>query len=102
VEERPLTTTYDDATSTLLVSGSVDELSGVALREAIEKHSEGCTQEMSVNLTDVDFLPSLGIGVLAIAMRTAEENGSRINLVAADGTIAQQVLSICGLPHRQN
>jgi anti-anti-sigma factor len=102
VEERPLTTTYDDATGTLLVSGSVDELSGVALREAIDKHSDGCTEEMSVDLTDVDFLPSLGIGVLAIAMRTAEENGSRIDLVAAEGTIAEQVLSICGLPHRQN
>jgi anti-anti-sigma factor len=102
VEERPLTTTYDDATSTLLVSGSVDELSGVALREAIDKHSEGLTLELSVNLTDVDFLPSLGIGVLAIAMRTAEENGSRISLVAANGTIAQQVLSICGLPHQES
>ncbi len=102
MEERPLATTYDDATSTLVVSGSVDELSGVALRAAIEKHSDGCTQEMSVDLTDVDFLPSLGIGVLAVAMRTAEENGSRIALVAANGTIAQQVLSICGLPHRQS
>jgi anti-anti-sigma factor len=102
VEERPLTTTYDDASSTLLVSGSVDELSGVALRDAIDKHSENLTQEVSVNLSDVDFLPSLGIGVLAIAMRTAEENGSRIILVAADGTIAAQVLSICGLPHQQN
>ena len=102
MEERPLTTTYDDASSTLLVSGSVDELSGVVLRDAIDKHSDGCTQPMSVNLTDVDFLPSLGIGVLAIAMRTAEEHGTRIDLVAAEGTIAQQVLSICGLPHRQS
>ncbi len=102
MDERPLTTTFDDATSTLLVSGSVDELSGVALREAIDRHSDGCRQSISVNLTDVDFLPSLGVGALAIAMRTAEENGATIHLVAGLGTIAQQVLSICGLPHRQD
>lgn len=102
MEERPLTTTYDDASSTLMVSGSVDELSGVALREAISKHSEGYARALSVDLSDVDFLPSLGVGVLAIAMRTATENGSHIDLVAADGTIAQQVLGICGLPHRRN
>ena len=102
VDERPLTTTFDDATSTLVVSGSVDELSAVALREAIDQHSGGGTRAISVNLTDVDFLPSMGIGVLAIAMRTAEENNATIELVAAPGTIAQQVLSICGLPHRQD
>jgi anti-anti-sigma factor len=102
VEERPLTTTYSDATGTLLVSGSVDELSGVLLRDAIDKHSVSCTQPLSVDLTDVDFLPSLGVGVLAVAMRTADENGTTIDLVAAPGTVAQQVLNICGLPYRQN
>lgn len=102
MDERPLTTSYDDATSTLLVSGSVDELSGVALRDALQRCSAGFTREMSVDLTDVDFLPSLGVGVLAIAMRTAEENGSRLTLVAAADTIAHQVLTICGLPHREN
>lgn len=84
------------------MSGSVDEMSGVLLREAIDKHSDSCTQQISVDLTDVDFLPSLGVGVLAVAMRTAQENGAEIDLVAGPGTIAQQVLSICGLPHRQS
>lgn len=102
MDERPLTTSYDDATKTLSVSGSVDEVSGLLLREAIDKHSDACTQALSINLSDVDFLPSLGVGVLAVAMRTAQENGSEIDLVAAPGTIAQQVLNICGLPHRQS
>lgn len=85
-----------------MVSGSVDELAGVALRDAIDKHSDSCTQPLTVDLTDVDFLPSLGVGVLAVAMRTAEEKGASIDLVAASGTIAQQVLNICGLPYRQS
>jgi anti-anti-sigma factor len=101
VEERPLTTSYDDASRTLFVSGSIDELSGGALRDAIDKHSASYTRQLSVDLTDVDFLPSLGVGVLAVAMRTTQENGATLELVAATGTVAQQVLNICGLPYRQ-
>ena len=73
-----------------------------AFREALEKHSEGFTRDLVVDLDDVDFLPSLGVGVLAVALRTAEERGSRLELVAAKGTIAEQVLHICGLPHRHS
>jgi anti-anti-sigma factor len=100
VDERPLTFSFEPDTRTLYVSGEVDELSGVAFRETLEKHSEGYTRALVVDLSDVDFLPSLGVGVLAVAMRNADENGGGIDLVAGKGTIAQQVLNICGLPHR--
>ena len=100
MEERPLTFSFEPDTRTLYVSGEVDELSGVALRETIEKHSEGFTQGLVIDLSDVDFLPSLGVGVLAVALRNAEDKGTRIDLVAGKGTISQQVLNICGLPHR--
>jgi anti-anti-sigma factor len=100
VEERPLTFSVDQDTRTLYVSGEVDELSAVALREALEKHSNGYADDLVVDLSEVDFLPSMGVGVLAVASRTASERGSTIELVAVKGTIAQQVLNICGLPHR--
>ena len=100
MEERPLTFTVDSDTRTLYVSGEVDELSAVRLREALEKHSNGFADDLVVDLSDVDFLPSMGVGVLAVASRTADEHGSKIELVAVKGTIAQQVLNICGLPHR--
>jgi anti-anti-sigma factor len=102
VEERPLTFSLDEENQTLHVSGEVDELSGPALREALDKNSAGYTQRLVVDLGDVDFLPSAGVGVLAVAMRNAEEHGGRIELVAPKGTIAQQVLNICGLPHRHD
>lgn len=95
-----MTSRFDSDTRTLLVSGFVDETSGPALREAITEHSERYTSDVVIDLNDVDFLPSLGIGVLAVAMRTAEEAGATIELLAAQGTISQQVLAICGLPHR--
>ena len=100
MDERPLTFSLDEGSRTLRVSGEVNELSGPAFREALQEHSEGYTKDLIVDLDDVDFLPSLGVGVLAVALRTAGERGSRIELVAAKGTIAQQVLNICGLPHR--
>ena len=100
MEERPLTFSVDPDTRTLYVSGEVDELSAVALREALEKHSNGFADDLVVDLSEVDFLPSMGVGVLAVASRTAAERGSTIELVAVKGTIAQQVLNICGLPHR--
>lgn len=91
----------DPETRTLHVSGEVDELSGPALRECLDKYSSGYADDLAVDLSDVDFLPSAGVGVLAVALRTASEQGSTLELVAAKGTIAQQVLNICGLPHRQ-
>ena len=100
MEERPLTFSVDLDTRTLYVSGEVDELSAIALREVLDKHSKGFSEDLVVDLSDVDFLPSMGVGVLAVASRTAEERGSTIELVAGKGTIAQQVLNICGLPHR--
>ena len=100
MEERPLTFTVDSDTRTLYVSGEVDELSAVRLREALDTHSNGFADDLVVDLSDVDFLPSMGVGVLAVAARNAEERGSKFELVAGKGTIAQQVLNICGLPHR--
>jgi anti-anti-sigma factor len=100
VDERPLTFSFEPETRTLFVSGEVDELSGIAFRETIEKHSEAFTRPVVIDLSDVDFLPSLGVGVLAVALRNADEKGTRMELVADKGTIAQQVLNICGLPHR--
>lgn len=99
MDERPLEMTLEPESATLRVSGTVDELSAPPLRQALQKHSEDYTRDLVVDLDDVDFLPSLGVGVLAVAMRHAEEHGVAIRLRATEGTIAQRVLHICGLPH---
>ena len=95
-----MTFTFDEGSRTLQVSGEVDELSGPAFREALVQYSEDYTKDLVVNLDDVDFLPSLGVGVLAVALRSSQEQGTGLELVAKKGSIAQQVLNICGLPHR--
>jgi len=99
VDFRPFAIDHDAQSNTLLVSGSIDETAGPELREAIEKHSAGYTRDLTIDLGDVDFLPSIGVGVLALAMRSGDQNGASVTLVAAQGTVAQRVLTICALPH---
>ena len=99
VEVEPLTCVYVDASRTLFVSGSVDETATERLREAMEKYSVGYTQDLIVDLGDVNFLPSVGVGVLAAATRQADATGHTLGLIALDGSVPMQVLRICGLPH---
>ena len=95
---RPLACTIEPRSGTLVVSGSVDESCVDDLREAIDEGSEHYTDDLTIDLGDVDFLPSMAIGVLTVAMRQTEQNGRRIDLVAPETSIAGRVLQICGLP----
>ena len=95
----PLSLSFDTATCTLYVAGSVDEMSAEMLRDALHRCLDQTTSPLTVDLTDVSFLTSVGLGVLAAAMRRAAEAGSAVELVAKAGSIAEKVLAICGLSH---
>ncbi len=87
-----------DAGGVLTVAGAVDEFSVVRLRTAItDRVSRG---DVVVDLSDVDVLPSVGVGVLARAAEHARREGRSLHLVAGPDTIAQRVLQVCGLPYR--
>ncbi len=96
---QPLACSYDADSATLYVSGSVDEVSGVVLRSKIVEHSDEYRRDLTLDLCGVDLLPSLGIGVIAVAQRNADQLGATIDLVAAPGSVVQQVLNVCGLPY---
>ncbi len=99
MEERPFTAT--SSPGLLIVSGSVDEYAVIALRNALREQTEDYTTSLTVDLTDADYLPSVAVSVLVSAMRTAEQNGVAVSLVAAAGTIAQRVLMVCALPYTE-
>jgi anti-anti-sigma factor len=101
VDLQPLACAFDENTRTLFLSGSVDELSGPALRDRIVEHSGDYREDLVVDLVAVDFLPSLGVGVLAVAQRDCEANGATLELVVRHDTVPQQVLRVCGLPYRE-
>jgi anti-anti-sigma factor len=99
MEERPFAAT--SSPGLLTVSGSVDEYAVIALRNALREQTEDYTTSLVVDLTDADYLPSVAVSVLVAAIRSVEQNGAELALVAAGGTIAQRVLMVCALPYRE-
>lgn len=83
----------------LIAHGDLDEPATVGLRETISQATEDLTGDLTIDLSDVDFLPSSAIGVLATSQAGARRNGANIAFVAQDGTIAQRVLTVCGLDY---
>ena len=78
----------------LAISGVLDELAVPELREMLHAATEDYTKDLTVDLSRVDFLPSVALGVLVAAMGSGV---ARIRLVAQEGTIASRVLAITGL-----
>jgi anti-anti-sigma factor len=101
VDDTPYAAAYDASAALLTVTGSVDELSGPTFRSDLDKYSEGFTRDLTVDLTGVDFFPSLAIGVLAVAAKNARDAGHRLDVVAGSGTIVARVLTISNLPFRE-
>jgi anti-anti-sigma factor len=99
MEERPFSAT--PSPGQLTVSGSVDEYAVIALRNALREQTDDYTASLAVDLTDADYLPSVAVSVLVAAMRSCEQHGAELSLVAARGTIAQRVLMVCALPYRE-
>jgi len=91
----------DDA-QTLTLHGELDEGAAVRLRELLNSLTAAPGSRLRVDLSDVDFLPSPAVGVLAVARDTTFRNGGSMTFVAAPGTISQRVLTICALPYEES
>ena len=83
----------------LVLHGELDEAACVEVRGLIGSASADLSRDLAVDLSDVEFFPSEAVGVVAKSRATAARNGATLTLVAADGSVAQRVLSICGLAH---
>lgn len=101
VDDTPYAAAYDADADLLTVMGSVDELSGPTFRADLEKASEQFTRDLTVDLTAVDFFPSLAVGVLAVALKNARNAGRTMEVVAAAGSIVARVLTVSALPFRE-
>jgi anti-anti-sigma factor len=101
VDDTPYAASYDSEAGLLVVSGSVDELSGPTFRADLEKATDQFTRDVTVDLTAVDFFPSLAVGVLAVALKNARNAGRTLDVVAAPGSIVARVLTVSALPFRE-
>ena len=92
-----------DETRRLLVAhGDLDEPATFELRETLARATDQLSADLTIDLTDVDFLPSSAIGVLATAQTGARRNGAAITFVAAEGSVSQRVLTVCGLDYAES
>lgn len=98
MDDLPYSAEFDPAQRTLVVSGDIDEVTGPRLRESLKAHVEPDAPAVTVDLSDVTFLPSAAVSVLVTAMRAADQAGTAFDLVATSGTISHRVLTICGVP----
>lgn len=99
MEERAFSYEVSDVSDRLVLHGDLDEGATVQVRMVLKEITEGLTRDVTIDLTDVDLLPSSAVGVLANAQDTAAKQGAAVTFIAADGTIAARVLTICGLSY---
>jgi anti-sigma B factor antagonist len=78
------------------VAGEVDVFTAPQLREALAQAVDANGSHVVVDLEDVGFLDSTGLGVLVFGLKRVRERGGDLSLVCAHEQILK-VLSITGL-----
>ncbi|MGA8099343.1 MAG: STAS domain-containing protein [Candidatus Cybelea sp.] len=76
--------------------GSLDLATAPTIRAGLAEATEKGSQRLIVDLTQLEFLDSTGLGVLIGAHRRAAEHGGSFRLIVTDGPILR-LLNITGL-----
>lgn len=84
-----------DGVATVRCSGELDIAGGPTLRSALDEAGQAGL-DVVVDLTDLEFIDSSGLGVLVGAHKNAAEQGRTMSLRGAQGAVAK-VLRITGL-----
>jgi hypothetical protein len=82
----------------LSVAGVLDELSVDDFRSALRDAIDSSEGTLEVDLSQVDFLPMLAMGILVGAMQRCPS----VRIVAADGCLAARLLGLTGLPYSRS
>ncbi len=85
-----------DGVPVVAVSGEVDVYSAPALKESLTELLQGGASTVIVDLTDVGFLDSTGLGALVEARSATTEAGGALALVCNQDRILK-LFSITGL-----
>jgi anti-sigma B factor antagonist len=91
-----LTSQDDGKTQLFALHGSLDIATSPSLRAALLEAAEHERHTIVVDLTDLDFLDSTGLGALIGAHKRAAESNGSLRLVAQEGQILR-LLRITGL-----
>jgi anti-sigma B factor antagonist len=84
------------ATRTVRVGGSCDLATAPALRQTLHALTPPEVQSVVLDVTDLEFIDSTGLGVVLGAMRRLREGGGSLAIAGAHG-IVRRVLEITDL-----
>lgn len=91
-----LTSVNDGAVAVFALSGTLDIATSPSLRAALMEAADREDHEMIVDLSQLEFLDSTGLGALIGAHKRASEHNGAVRLVAQEGQILR-LLRITGL-----
>lgn len=83
----------------VFVYGEIDVLTAPRLHETLQEVIAESPRSLLVDLANVTFIDSTGLGALVVAHRHLEERGGRLRLVSVPPPVAQ-VLEVTGLLDR--
>jgi anti-sigma B factor antagonist len=92
-----LTAQRYDSVATVAVSGELDLATAPRLSAAVAEH--GDARVLVLDMTATTFIDSTGVRALLQAHRRSAGSGSRLVVVAGDGTV-RRVLELCELDGR--
>jgi anti-sigma B factor antagonist len=81
---------------TLAVSGEVDTFTSAGLRDALNEGIDAGAVDITLDVSNMEFIDSTGLGVLVGALKRLQERGGGLTLRKPRPS-ALQVLSIVGL-----
>ncbi|HEY6449516.1 MAG TPA: STAS domain-containing protein [Candidatus Cybelea sp.] len=97
-DELSIDLSTEEGSGTLVVKlcGSLDLATAPTVRAALSEAAEQSSHDLIVDLTQLEFLDSTGLGVLIGAHRRTIERGGSFRLIVSDGPISR-LLNITGL-----
>ena len=86
----------DGQTHLVALSGELDLYSADSYRSALDEALDDGAQRLAIDLTSVDFIDSVALGVLANAMKRLRTSGGGLAVVSGNSQISR-VFEITGL-----
>ncbi len=93
-EESPLTITVEAQGSEIVmrVVGEIDLVTGERWRDALQSVvADATAQHLVVDLSDVSFISSEGIGTLVVTQQKLAEQGGRLDVVASKRSVTRPI-----------
>lgn len=82
-------TRHESGVTVVDLEGDVDVSGAPELRDLIAGLIAGPTARILLDLSDVAFIDSSGVGILVTAHRKATESGAQFGLASPSGTVAR-------------